>query len=165
MAYSESETEYQAKETAGEVKQAAGELQGEMKEEARRLAGEAKQRGQALFEGQRRAAADEIGGMVEALRKTARELDQEQRPSTANLVGRAAETMDRLASNLRDQDFRALYGRVEGYARQHPGLFFGGSLVAGLVMARFLKSSSENRHRGSSYASTGRGRYETGSAY
>lgn len=165
MAYSESQTEYQAKQTAGEVKQAAGELQGEMKEEAQRLAGEAKQRGQALFEGQRRAAADEIGGMVEALRKTAHELDQEQRPSTANLVNRAAESMDRLATNIRDQDFRALYGKAEGYARQHPGLFFGGSLVAGLVMARFLKSSSEGRQRGSSHASTGRGRYETGSAY
>lgn len=171
MAYSEmettarhtsgSETKHEAKETAGEVKQAAGELKGEVKQEVQHLTEEAKQRGQALFEGQRRAAADEIGGMVSALRKTAHELDQEHRPSTANLVGRAAESLDRVAGTLREKDLRTLYGQVEDYARQHPGMFFGGSIIAGLLLARFLKSSSEGQYRTSRYTPSERRRSES----
>jgi hypothetical protein len=171
MAYSEmetparhtsgSETRREAKETAGEVKQAADELKGEVKQEVQRLTEEARQRGQALFEGQRLAAADEIGGMVSALRKTAHELEEEHRPSTANLMGRAAESLDRVAGTLRDRDFRALFGQVENYARQHPGMFFGGSVIAGLLLARFLKSSSEGQYRTSPYAPSERRRSES----
>jgi hypothetical protein len=118
--------------------------QGEARDEARRLADEAQRRGAALFEGQRHAAADEIGGMAGALRKAASQLDAERRPSTASLAGRAADSLDRLASGLREHDLRALAGQAEGYARQHPGLFFAGSVAAGLLLARLLKSSAEH---------------------
>jgi hypothetical protein len=134
-------TRYEEKESA--TKHEAMETAGEVKQEAQRLTEEAKQRSKALFEGQRRAAADEIGGMVNALRKTAHDLDTEHRASTANLVGRAADSLDRIAGTLRERDFRALIGQMEGYARQHPGVFFGGSVIAGLLLARFLKSSGE----------------------
>jgi hypothetical protein len=163
MAYSEtesttgrstgSETRHEAQKTVGEVKHEAREAAGEMKQEMQHLTQEARERGKALFEGQRRAAADEIGGMVQALRKTQQELDREDKPSTSELVGRAASALDRVAGTLRNQDFRGLVGQVESYARQHPGMFFGGSVVAGLLLARFLKSSAE----GQPYASRYRG--------
>lgn len=165
MAYSEtesttgrtvgSETQHEAQKTVGEVKHEAQQAAGEMKQEMQHLTQEAKERGKALFEGQRRAAADEIGGMVNALRKTQQELDREQKPSTSELVGRAANALDRVAGTLRNQDFRALFGQVEGYARQHPGIFFGGSVVAGLLLARFLKSSAEGQPYASRYSSSG----------
>jgi hypothetical protein len=150
----ESATKHEAMETAGEVKQ-----------EAQRMTEEAKQRGKALFEGQRRAAADEIGGVVNALRKTANDLDMEHRASTATLIGRAADSLDRVAGTLRERDFRTLIGQVEGYARQHPGMFFGGSVIAGLLLARFLKSSAESSYDTSmprsSHTSSGRRRSES----
>ena len=124
----------------GETHAAAGQA----RDEARRLADEAQRRGAALFEGQRQAAAEEIGGMAGALRKAAHQLDAERRPSTASLAGRAADSLDRLATGLRERDLRALAGQAEGYARQHPGLFFAGSVAAGLLLARFLKSSAEH---------------------
>ena len=166
MAYSESEattgrpagseTRREAEKTVGEVKHEVQRTAGEMKQEMQHLTEEAKERGRALFEGQRRAAADEIGGMVEALRRTQYGLDQEQKPSTAELVGRAANTLDRLAGSLRTQDFRSLFGEVEGYARQHPGNFFGGSVAARLLLARFLKSSPEGQPYASRHGSSGR---------
>lgn len=175
MAYSESElttgrgtgseTKREAQQTVGEVKHEAEQAAGEMKQEMQHLTQEAKERGKALFEGQRRAAADEIGGMVNALRRTQQELDQEQKPSTSELVGRAANALDRVAGTLRNQDFRALFGQVEGYARQHPGMFFGGSVVAGLLLARFLKSSAEGQPYAASHRSSGRGWTESGRAF
>lgn len=162
MAYSTSEssagseTRREAEKTVGEVKHEAQQAAGEMKQEMQHLTEEAKERGRALFEGQRRAAADEIGGMVEALRRTQQDLDREQKPSTSELVGRAASALDRLAGTVRTQDFRRLFGEVEGYARQHPGLFFGGSIAAGLLLARFLKSSAEGQPYASRPGSSGR---------
>ncbi|BBL77393.1 hypothetical protein MishRS11D_44910 (plasmid) [Methylomagnum ishizawai] len=114
----------------------------EIKQQAQRLADEARQRGAALFEGQRQAAAAELGGMVDALRRTAQNLGSEQRPAPAQWVGRAADSLDRIAGNLRQQDARALLGQVEDYARQHPGLFFGGSVAAGVLLARYLKATA-----------------------
>jgi hypothetical protein len=146
-------------ETSGSrTEQEARETAGELKEEARRLAEEAKHRGQALFEGQRLAAADEIGGMVDALRKTAHDLEGEQRRSTANFAYRAAESLDRLAGTLRNRDLRSLIGQGEAYARRHPGMFFGGSVITGLLLARFLKSSSER----AGYGASGYRRAESG---
>lgn len=78
--------------------------------------------------------------MADALRRTAQNLDSEQRPTSAQWVGRAADSLDRIA--LSPQDARALLGQVEDYARQHPGLFFGGSVAAGVVLARFLKATA-----------------------
>ncbi|WP_176225426.1 hypothetical protein [Methylomagnum ishizawai] len=80
--------------------------------------------------------------MADALRRTAQNLDSEQRPASAQWVGRAADSLDRIAGNLSPQDARALLGQVEDYARQHPGLFFGGSVAAGVVLARFLKATA-----------------------
>lgn len=181
MAYSETETKtgqpetstssaqlgstYTGSQPGTQLKQEAKETVGELKQEMLRLKEDAQHRGKALFEGQRRAAADEIGGMVEALRKTAHELDEEHRVSTANLVGRTADSLDRVAKTLRDQDFRTLVRQVEGYARQHPGIFFGGSIIAGLLLARFLKSSSESRGYGYTSRYSPSERRETESRY
>ncbi len=156
-----SETSYETKETLGEAKQATEEIKNDVKQEAQRITAEAKQRGQALFDSQKHAAADEIGNMALALRRTAQELNQEQQPSTAKLATRAADSLERLAGTLRDKDLRTVFSQLEHYAREHPGMFFGGSVVAGLLLARFLKSSAE----GSSEMS-GRARTESrGSQY
>jgi hypothetical protein len=151
-----SDIEREARATAGEIKQ-----------EMQNLKEEAKQRGKTLVENQREAAAGELRGMVEALRRTAREMDQQDRHTTAGYINRAATTLDRVAGSLRDQDLRSLAGQVQGYARQHPGLFFGGSVLVGFLLARFLKSSAGSAEFGQDYPSGYRpGEYRrTGSRY
>jgi len=53
--------------------------------------------------------------------------------------------VDRVSRYLRDKDLPALVRDTEGFARRHPDLFLGGSLVAGVLLARFLKSSADRQ--------------------
>lgn len=134
----------QAKETAREARH-----------EMHQLKEEAKERGKALFEGQKHTAADEIGGMANALRRTAQQLNEQDQPSTAHYAERAADALGNVASTLRDRDFGSLIKQTEDFARRQPGIFFGGSVVTGFLLARFLKSSSTNREAPSESASEG----------
>lgn len=115
----------------------------ELSQEAQRLADPAKLHGTALFESQRQAAATEIGSMVDALRHASRALGAGQHDTTAQLAERAADSLDRFATTLRERDLHALLDPVESYARRHPGLFFGGSVALGVVLAQLLKSQAD----------------------
>jgi len=147
-----SESEMRSSDIKTEAKEAAGEI----KHEVQRLKEEAKQRGESLFKGQRNAAASEIGGMAEALHQTAQQLNERQQSTTASYVDRAAGALDRMVDTLREGDLRTLIDKTENFARRNPGVFFGGSVLVGLMLSRFLKSSAERREPESAYGSTER---------
>jgi len=62
------------------------------------------------------------------------------------------------ASHFKEKDLGDLVHDAEGFARRHPDLFLGGSLIAGVLVARFLKSSAERRGGDGDGDSYGRGR-------
>lgn len=136
------ETQWQNPNAArtSEVKNAGAELANT----TRQLADEVKQRGATLWQNQRRAAADEVSQMVQALRQTAHELGTDERSTTAQLAERAANSLDYVATTLRDRDLGELVAPVRDYARRHPGLFFGGSVALGLVLTQMLKGSGSS---------------------
>jgi ElaB/YqjD/DUF883 family membrane-anchored ribosome-binding protein len=150
---------------SSDIKTEAKEAAGEIKHEMQRLKEEAKQRGESLFKGQRNAAASEIGGMAEALHQTARQLTERQQSTTASYVDRAADALDRMVDTIREGDLRSMIDKTEDFARRNPGLFFGGSVLVGLMLSRFFKSSAERRETESRYGSTermgGESRYTT----
>jgi hypothetical protein len=61
----------------------------------------------------------------------------------AELMDRAAEQVDRASDYLYENEVKDLVRDLEGFARRRPALFVGGSLAAGFLLARFLKSSGE----------------------
>lgn len=128
-----------------EAKAEAREMAGEIKHEMQRLKDEVKQRGESLLKEQRNAAAAEVGGIAEALHRAAQQLSEREQSTTARYVDRAAETLDRMVDSVREGDLRTVLRKTEDFARRNPGVFFGGSLLAGLMLSRFLKSSAERR--------------------
>lgn len=125
------------------MKESAKESGERIKGDLQHLTAEARERGRDLLQQQRQSAADNLGGMAEALRDTARHLEHDQQPNTARYVQRAADTVNHFADVLRTKDVRSMLNEVQNYARQHPGAFIGGSVLAGFLMVRFLKSSSQ----------------------
>lgn len=113
-----------------------------VRREVRQLASEAKQHGQSLFEGQRKAAAEDLGEMAQALKRAAQQLHEQQRAATASYAERAAAALESAAGTLREGDFQSLVKKTEDFARRYPGAFLGGSVLAGLLLSRFLKSSA-----------------------
>lgn len=95
-----------------------------------------------MADAQKRKVADRLGSVGRALHETARGLDREQVPA-GHYAELAAEQVDRLSDALRERGIEDLVGEAEKFARRQPLLFVGGALVAGMMLARFLKHSDQ----------------------
>ena len=112
-----------------------------------RIAGAARDRARTAFHEQQIKAADQLGGMAQALHRAAEQLAQENQGPVARLADTAAERVERFADTLRRRDVDDLLGQVEHYARRQPEVFIGGAFAVGFVLARFIKSSGDRRQR------------------
>jgi hypothetical protein len=95
-----------------------------------------------VAEQQKDAGAEQLGGMARAIHGAARELE-DQMPQAAQFVQDAATKLEGAADALRERsvdDLLATFGR---FARTQPLAFFGGAVLAGFAVSRFLKSSGQ----------------------
>jgi uncharacterized protein YjbJ (UPF0337 family) len=147
----------QAKDLTQEAKEQVQTLAQDAKEQAAGLAGQARDHVQTLVGRQKDQAADRLGALAGALREAGRKLeDGEQGGDFGQYVDRAAGQVERLSGYLRNTDLRGFVRDTESFARRRPELFLGGSLVAGLMLARFLKSSGAGKGTTSVQAATAR---------
>jgi hypothetical protein len=127
------------------------------KQDARDTVDHARARMASMFGDQKQVAADQVEGLARALRKTVEQLDAQDQGAAARYVERAADGLEALGGALRDRDIDSLTTQVQDFARKQPGVFLGGAVAAGFLVARFLKSSSPSSSLNESYA--GRSRY------
>lgn len=92
---------------------------------------------------QKGRATEGLDAIAHAVRKTTQELRDDQHDTLAHYVDRAATQLEQWASTIRDKDLGALLTDAKRLARRQPALFIGGSFVAGVLVARFLKSSGD----------------------
>jgi hypothetical protein len=102
------------------------------KAEARRIASQ-----------QKEAGADRLGEVAGAVHGAARSLESGM-PQMASYVHDAAVRLEDAARTLRTRNIDDLMDDVSRFARSQPALFFGGAMLAGFAMARFLKSTAPN---------------------
>jgi hypothetical protein len=100
-----------------------------VKDQARQAADEAKAAGGA-----------QIAGVSKAVHKAADELGQEL-PHAASFIHAAAERLDQASSALRERSVEDLVAGFNKLARRQPAAAFAGSVLAGFMLSRFLKSS------------------------
>jgi hypothetical protein len=136
------------------VSDAAHRATEQVREQASRAAGQAQERTQAFLSEQKEVAAEHIDGVVKVLHDTVDQLREHSPGAVSDYAERAVDGLDSVAQALREQDVRALVGRVEDFARRQPVLFIAGSVAIGFALARFLKSSS---HGGYGQGSSGAG--------
>ena len=94
-------------------------------------------------EDQKRAGADYVGGIADAVRRAAGEFD-EQIPQAGEYIRSAADQMQTMADSFRRRDVGQMLSDVQSFARRQPTAFLGASFVAGFAAVRFLRSSSRN---------------------
>lgn len=123
----------QAKQTA---KEGAGILRAGKDEAVR----EAQHMVRDIVEEQRSRAASQLGGMADALHKSARDLEQENK-TMAKYTDMAAERLDDVARYLRQANWNDMMREAESFARRQPYWFIGGAVAAGFLAARFVKSA------------------------
>jgi hypothetical protein len=92
-------------------------------------------------EDQKRRGAETMRAFAGAVEHAAAELDQ-QSPLVARQFRTAARKVDGFSRSLRDRSVRNLVNDASDLARRQPLWFFGGAIIAGFALSRFLKSSA-----------------------
>lgn len=106
-----------------------------------------KQDGKEKIESGKRAAADQIAEIADAIDLAGSQLDQSQ-PTLANYATQLANGVGTFATRLREDSIEDLYSDMRQLATRHPGMFLLGSAAIGLVAARFMKASAEQSSEG-----------------
>lgn len=146
----------QLKDTAAQAKEQAQQKAGE-------LAAKAQEQVAARVSTQKDSAAQSLSGVAQALRQTGQQMRGQDDLGVTGYIDQAAEQVERLSGYLQRNDLGRLVGDVERFARRQPALFLGGAFVAGLVGARFLKSSRPAEYDVDRYEGYGyRGVYGSG---
>lgn len=101
-----------------------------------------KEQAREFAERQKRAGAEQIGGVARAVHGAADKLEQDL-PFAAEYVRQAADTIEDAADTLKQKSVDDIAKSVADFARAQPVAFLGGAVLAGFVLARFLKSSAE----------------------
>lgn len=120
----------------------AGEIAGTAAEQGRSLLNAAKGSATSFADERKGNAAQSIADIASSLRETGEGFGEQ--PSLKAFVGTAADGLDQLATGLRDRSYGDIYADLETLARRQPVTFGIGAAVAGFLLARFIKSSSED---------------------
>lgn len=144
-----------ASHVADQAREQATRMADQAREQARaqanRFAEEAKQRGRGMLEEQKGNAVNQLSGFASVLRETASKCaEREDQRTAARALEQAAGGLERFADGLRSRDVDSLMDQATRLARQQPAMFIGGTIAAGFLLSRFLKSSAERPH-GHSY--------------
>lgn len=99
-----------------------------------------------LAEQQRKTGAHQLSGIAGAVHAAADQLG-EQLPGAAGYIHGAAERIDHVASELRNRSLSDLANGVRRVAKNQPLAMFGGALLAGFVLSRFLLSARGTRNQ------------------
>ena len=135
-------------ETLGaEAQRTAKEAGEKIKAEGERLVDEAQRKAQEVVVARKRAAAEFMHDMSEAVSKATEVLDRQGHRNTASLLKSAAGELDRLSTSVSNREIDSLLRDMRDIAHRKPSLFFGGALLVGFGAARFLTASaSRSRH-------------------
>jgi len=86
-------------------------------------------------------ASDTLGSIAGAVRGMSQPLRDGGQSGIADYVNKAADGIERWAGDLKRQDVDDALRAAQRFARRQPALFLGAAFTAGLLAARFLKSS------------------------
>ena len=100
-----------------------------------------KEDGRRTLEQRKRSAAERVDGIAQALERTGAQFSETE-PTLADLANRIASTVGNLATRLREGSVDELLEETRSLARRNPGLFIAGGVIAGFVLARFVKASA-----------------------
>ena len=99
----------------------------------------------------------------EALRAAGDQLQEKDQGQAAKLINGAAGGIDSLANSLKDKPIQDVLGEVRKFGQANPTVLIAGSVLAGLALGRFFKSSAPSttgnvggsNYRGAGYGGAG----------
>jgi len=125
------------------VKEQVGSVMSDVKSGASAIMDGAKAQARGAVDQRKTTAAESLGTVAQALRGAANTLGEGQTAALREYADGAADQVDKVARYLREKDVQTLARDTETFARRHPEVFLGGAFLAGVLAARFLKSTGQ----------------------
>lgn len=126
----------------GVVKDEVQRLAAEAREETSRVASQARDQATELASRATAQTAQRLNSLASALRQAAQQLETDDAAGFGRYAGMAADQVQKASGYLEGKDLGQLVRDTQTFARRHPDLFLGGAFVAGVMLARFIKSSA-----------------------
>lgn len=160
-----SDAKDRAQQVAGSAAEQGQHVAGVAQEHAKKITGEAKEQVQGLVDQatsqldeqsrtQKAKLADTLRGFGEDLESMS-SADSESTGPAQQLVQQAAHQANDLASKLESREPQELLDDVRRFAREKPGAFLLGALVAGVVVGRLTRGAKAAKDEGESSSATG----------
>jgi hypothetical protein len=108
---------------------------------AKDMASQATDKLKQTVDGQKNAGADYVGNLADAMRRAAREFDQDL-PIAGAYIRKAAAQIEGVSDQIKTGNFSDLVSGAQEFARRQPTAFLGLAVLAGFGAVRFLKSSA-----------------------
>lgn len=143
--------EAQAEQHGGSSESGGTGLKDELREGAQRAA----QQATSVAESGKNKLVEGAEGVAKALHHVSEGLRSDQQEELARYTDKVADKLGQLAGSLRGRDFATLADDVTRFAHRQPALFLGGAFTAGLLAARFLKTSAGAAQSGSTSSQSG----------
>ena len=113
-----------------------------VKQEAASFAEGAREKAVEKIEQQTEAAGRTLGDFANAVRRAGDELARSDQSMATQLVRQAADGLEGFARSLTDKRPEEMLQAVREFGRRNPTAFIAGSVLAGVAIGRFLRSSS-----------------------
>lgn len=123
------------------LKEQAADLGRKATQGAKQVASQAQSQAQSKIERGKADAAVTLSSVAASLLNSGMQLRDDQQAMAGEYVERAARQIERAAHYMQTADLREVVDQVEDFARRRPAVFIGSAFAAGLLAARFLKSS------------------------
>jgi hypothetical protein len=101
------------------------------------------QQAQSTFDDARSKVTQQLGAVSQAFKTAADKLEQQQQTGLSRRVQQYVRKAEDASNYLQDKSPRELKDDLDRFARQRPAWFLGGAFLAGVLGARFLKSSEK----------------------
>lgn len=124
------------------LSKAVGSAKDQLADKAKDVVAEGKQ----AVAAQGAAAQNNLSGAIAAfsgaIRAASEHLANSEQRGASKFALEAAGGLDRLSASLKDRPFEEVLSEIRTFGAQNPGVLVGGSVIAGLALGRFVKSSS-----------------------
>jgi hypothetical protein len=119
-----------------------GAAKHDLSDKARDIASEGKEALTDKAEAVQRNLSSAIAAFSEAVRVASEHLSNSDQKGVARYALEAAGGLERMSVSLKDKPFEDVLTEIRHFGARNPGVLVGGSVIAGLALGRFIKSSS-----------------------
>lgn len=143
------DTNQTAGKAAGSAKEMASAAAQTIKQEAASFAETAKEKAIDQVEQHKATATDALGDFANAIRTAGDQLSQNQ-SLAGRVVKQAADGLEGLSRSVSQKRPEELLDAVRAFGRENPAAFLAGSVLVGLAIGRFARSSEHHAQQGGS---------------